>query len=246
MEKKIVVSLLSGGLDSCVATAIKANESNTQVHLLSIYYGQGAEESEKQQSALVADRLAKLYPNVVEHFYLTINGQARWNKLISFEQSQKQIKGFVGWRTPSGGWYKSGYPSTRDEAFSLIAAAGLEARLIQDEKANRGEVVLATTMEDLGNFEDIEPKVYEEYLNEVLKRKIVPRMGKQIRIILPLINMMKDEVIKKGVEIGAPLELTWSCYFGEPKSPCGKCDQCNWRREAFKKAGLEDPFLKIK
>lgn len=245
MEKKIVVSLLSGGIDSCVASAIKANEPNTQVHLLSIYYGQGAEESEKKQSALVADKLAELYPNIVEHFYLTINGQARWNKLTNLRDSQNQVRGFVGWRTPSGGWYKSGYPSTRDEAFTLIAAAGLEARLAQDKEANEGEVVLATTKEDLSNFEDIEPVVYEKYLNEVLKRKMVPRMGKQMRIVLPLINMMKYQVIQRGVEIGVPLELTWSCYFGEPGMPCGKCDQCNWRAEAFKRIGMEDSYQRI-
>jgi len=244
MPKKISVVLLSGGLDSCVAATMKAQEPDTQVHLLSIYYGQGAEAAEKQQSALVADRLKELYPNVVEHFYLTINGEARWNKLRDYETAQKQIQGFVGWRTPYGGWHKAGYPSTRDEAFSLIAAAGLEARLREYPNMIQGEVVLATTKEDLYNFEDIEPIVYETYLNEVLARKMMPREGKAMRIVLPLIGLMKHEVVRKGVEIKAPLELTWSCYFGNPGKPCNGCDQCYWRAEAFKKAGVPDHYIK--
>lgn len=242
MAKKISVVLLSGGLDSCVAATMKAQELDTQVHLLSISYGQGAEDSEKLQSQLIADRLGELYSNVVEHFFLTIDGKARWNKLRDSEDAHKQVRGFVGWRTPYSGWHKAGYPSTRDESFSLIAAAGLEARLREYSEATHGEIVLATTKEDLTNFEDIEPIVYEKYLNEVLARKIMPREGKPMILYLPLIELMKYEVILKGVKIGAPIELTYSCYSGKPKNPCGSCDQCNWRAEAFKKAGIEDPF----
>lgn len=244
MSKKVVVSLLSGGLDSCVAATMKACEPNTQVHLLSIYYGQGAQEAERLQSGRVADRLMQIYDNVVEHFYLEIRGQSRQNKLRNVVDAQKQVGGFVGWRTPYGGWDQAGYPSTRDEAFSLIAAAGCEARLREYTDSNRGEVVLATTKEDLDNFEDIEPIVYETHLNEVLARKIMPRRGKEMKIVLPLIGLMKYEVVRLGTELGAPLELTWSCYFGEPERPCGECDQCHWREDAFRKAGIEDPSYK--
>lgn len=63
-----------------------------------------------------------------------------------------------------------------------------------------------------------------------------------MKIALPLIGLMKYEVIQKGIEISAPLELTWSCYFGKPGEPCYACDQCTWRADAFKKADVQDPY----
>jgi 7-cyano-7-deazaguanine synthase len=50
-------------------------------------------------------------------------------------------------------------------------------------------------------------------------------------------------VIERGKAVGAPLHLTWSCYFGEPGAPCGSCDQCGWRNAAFRAAGIEDEAL---
>ncbi|MEK7156731.1 MAG: 7-cyano-7-deazaguanine synthase [Patescibacteria group bacterium] len=244
--KKIVVCLLSGGVDSTVAAVLKANEPETLVCLLSIYYGQGAEQSEKRQSAAVADWLYHHFDNVIEHFYLRIDGTIRWTRRQRSERFKNPegeeilLRGFVGWRHPEGGWSQAGYPSTRDEVFALMAAAGVEARLHDMPDITEGEIVLATTGEDLLNFEDIEASTYTKYLNEVLARKMMPRRGKPMRIVLPLIGMTKAEVIRRGVEIGAPLELTWSCYFGEPGRPCGQCDQCKWRREAFETAGVQD------
>jgi len=244
---KIVVCLLSGGIDSTVAAVLKAKEPNTLVTLLSVYYGQGAEESEKQQSAEVADWLRNRFDNVIEHFYIRIDGTIRWTARQRSETFRNPtgeeipLRGFVGWRHPEGGWSQAGYPSTRDEAFTLIAAAGVEARLHDIPSTTHGEVVLATTGEDLSNFEDIEVETYTNHLNEVLARKMMPRRGKSMRIDLPLIGMMKSEVVRIGLQIGAPLELTWSCYFGEPGRPCGICDQCKWRQEAFREAGVSDP-----
>lgn len=244
--KKIAVCLMSGGIDSTVAATMKAQESDTLVALLSVYYGQGAQESEKAQSAKVADWLRDRYENVIEHFYIQIDGTIRWTKRERSETfkdpygKEIPLRGFVGWRHPEGGWPQAGYPSTRDEVFALMAAAGVEARLRDIPDTTSGEIVLATTKEDIENFEDIDSSVYTHHLNEVISKKMMPRMGKPMQIVLPWIEMMKAEVIQKGQKIGAPLELTWSCYFGEPGKPCGKCDQCRWRSEAFKIAGIED------
>ena len=78
--KKIVVCLLSGGVDSTVAAVLKAKEPTTLVALLSVYYGQGAEQSEKRQSAVVADWLYHHFDSVIEHFYLRIDGTIRWTR----------------------------------------------------------------------------------------------------------------------------------------------------------------------
>ena len=223
---KVIVCLLSGGIDSTVAAALAARDARNRVTLLSIYYGQGAEEAERVVSRRVGEWLVSHFPNVVDHEVLEIHGTQQ---------------GFVGWRTPSRGWPQAGYPSTRDEVFALIAAAGLEARLCDVAETTEGEVVLATNADDVKNFSDIDPDTYRVDLNRVLARKVMPQAGKPMRISLPLIDKTKAEVVRLGVEIGAPLHLTWSCYFGEPEKPCGACDQCRWRRDAFAYAGLSDP-----
>ena len=64
----------------------------------------------------------------------------------------------------------------------------------------------------------------------------------QIEIITPVIGMKKSEIIRRGMELGAPLQLTWSCYQGE-EAACGRCDSCLLRLRAFAEAGVEDPIV---
>jgi 7-cyano-7-deazaguanine synthase len=234
----ISVCLLSGGIDSTVAATLAAKEVDSHVYLLSIFYGQGAHKAERLHAALVADRLMTNFPNVLEHFTMEIGGSVRKSKDSCGHETWTE--GFVGWRSPSGGWEQSGYPSTRDEVFTLIAAAGAEARLRDTADAVRAEVVLATNNDDLGNFGDLKPSNFLEHLQEILNGKLMPSRGKPIAIKLPLINCSKSAVVALAREIGAPLELTWSCYFGEPGNPCRNCDQCRWRADAFQAVGIED------
>jgi 7-cyano-7-deazaguanine synthase len=65
-----------------------------------------------------------------------------------------------------------------------------------------------------------------------------------IKVITPLLNMKKSEIVKKGIELDAPLNLTWSCYERNDLA-CGSCQSCTLRLEAFKKAGVEDkiPYI---
>lgn len=246
---KIVVVLLSGGIDSTVAATIKAREADNLVHLLSIFYGQGAEEAERSQSRLVGDWLLSTFDNVVEHFEIFIGGNTRASKSklrrigSSMDLRTVSLGGFVGWRQPAQGWPLAGYPSTRDEVFALIAAAGAEARLRDFEFAREAEVVLATNKDDIDNFPDIRAENYLLKLNSILAEKLIPQTGRPLKIDLPLIDLTKEQVVRAGKAVGAPLHLTWSCYFGEPESPCGSCDQCRWRSAAFRAAGIEDPTL---
>lgn len=216
--KKISVVLLSGGLDSCVAATMKAQEPGTQVHLLSIWYGQGG-FAEVVAAERMADKLYDEYSNVVEHTQLFIGGRTRLHRdkgidvrdgnyeklngidkiglrfktsieegslkrtkgyrqvrdLISYLTEDDKAKdclaelvlgslvnmqGFVGWRSPQKGYASyglpNGYPSTRDEAFTLLGVAGVEAKLLEYPKTEYGEVVLSTNRDDLENFPDIE------------------------------------------------------------------------------------------
>ncbi len=248
LTNRVVVILLSGGIDSTVAATLKAFELKNIVYLLTVRYGQGAEIAENVQSRAVADWLLAKFENVVEHFELELSGKTRSSKsrvqrtgLNDLDLSPVSNSGFVGWRHPTGGWPQAGYPSTRDEAFTLLAAAGAEARLRDLPLAQEGEVVLATNSDDLANFTDIRIDNYNIHLNAILAKKLIPQSGRPVRIDLPLIHLTKAEIIRRGANIGAPLHLTWSCYFGEPGAPCRTCDQCRWRARAFHVAGIMDP-----
>lgn len=224
MSNKASVVLLSGGLDSCVAAAMKSQEEDTDVYLLSFDYESPPSVREEEARKNVSQWLRDNYPNVRQHEKINITG---YLKLRTTERSDL---------------VPQGYPFTRDEAFMLLGASWLERLLIENEHYQSGEVVIATTKEDTLNFEDIRPEVYI-HLNGILNTKYSNKIGKSMRISTPLIELMKDEVVKRGIEMGAPLEFTWSCYFGE-KDPCLSCDQCNWRATAFQKAGVADSLYK--
>jgi 7-cyano-7-deazaguanine synthase len=246
---KSSIVLLSGGIDSTVAAVMKANEPTTLVHLLTVLYDQGAMDSERIYAYKVADWLLSNFRNVVEHFEITMSGSVRTHKPgieiggMRRKMPRAEPTGFVGWRRPGTSSAKAGYPSTRDEAFVLLAAAGAEARLRDLEFVGEAEIVLATNRDDLVNYDDIFFENYATHLTAILDRKHMTLSGRPVKIDLPLIDFSKAEVVKRGLELGAPLEITWSCYFGIDETPCGSCDQCRWRAEAFRSLGLEEPFL---
>jgi 7-cyano-7-deazaguanine synthase len=236
----IIVCLLSGGIDSTVAATQACRVSDGQVYFLTIFYGQGAEKAERVHAPRVADWFLDRFPNAREHFVMDIGGRSRANKGAGEGSQSSWSQGFVGWRSPRKGWEKAGYPSTRDEVFTLIAAAGAEARLRDNPDATSAEVIIATNADDLQNFPDLEASNFLGHLQQILDGKVMPQEGRPVRISMPLIDLTKAEVVALGKEIGAPLELTWSCYFGEPDKPCGECDQCKWRAAAFEDAGAVD------
>ena len=69
--------------------------------------------------------------------------------------------------------------------------------------------------------------------------RVGTRPETEIALVAPLIHMSKGEVVAKGIELGAPLDLTWSCYQNEEKA-CGTCESCFLRRKGFEEAGVED------
>ena len=81
-----------------------------------------------------------------------------------------------------------------------------------------------------------------EVFNNAMNKAIYEGSGKQLRIEAPFVSMTKADVVKKGMELKVPYELTWSCYEGGDK-PCGKCGTCLDRKAAFEKNGLTDPII---
>ena len=229
--KKIAVSLLSGGLDSCVASTL-AKSQGFDLYLLSIHYGQVM--SKELESA---KRIAEIL-QPIEHKILHMNGfnqisrsSRTDSKLIEYDRNvDEEIIGIP-----------DSYPPGRDTSFILIASAWLESLMLKDVKnIEYGKIFIGTNKNDSDVFPDCKNEVYN-LMNQILKvsTKVSNQFGKEMNVETPLIDMTKDEVVKLGVEIGAPIEESWSCYEGKDLA-CGRCDPCNLRLWAFEQAGFQD------
>jgi 7-cyano-7-deazaguanine synthase len=99
-------------------------------------------------------------------------------------------------------------------------------------------IFIGAVAEDSSGYPDCRPEYYRAFA-ELIKQGTRPET--QIEIVTPVIAMKKNEIIRRGVELGAPLDKTWSCYQFEDEA-CGMCDSCRLRLRAFAEAGLPDPI----
>jgi 7-cyano-7-deazaguanine synthase len=99
-------------------------------------------------------------------------------------------------------------------------------------------IYIGAVAEDSSGYPDCRPEFYEAFQN-VIDTGTKPET--QIAIRTPVIAMRKSEIVQKGIELGAPLHLTWSCY-KESERACGNCDSCALRLRAFREAGATDPI----
>ena len=142
------------------------------------------------------------------------------------------------------------YVPLRNTFLITIAAAFLESEvlnLIESEKASPAEleasIFIAANAMDYSGYPDCKPEFYEKMAEALFKgSKLGAQYDKQIKVQTPIIHKTKAEIVKLGMELGAPLEYTWSCYEGG-EVPCGKCDSCILRAKGFSEAGYEDPLL---
>lgn len=115
----------------------------------------------------------------------------------------------------------------------LLSIATSWAEVIHAERIYIGAVA-----EDSSGYPDCRPEFYQAF-NKVIE--LGTRPDTHIKIFTPVIDMRKSEIVLKGVELGAPLHLSWSCYKNEDAA-CGLCDSCALRLRGFKEAGLKDPI----
>src|SRR3989442_1181747 len=92
--------------------------------------------------------------------------------------------------------------------------------------------------EDSSGYPDCRPEYYRVFAELV---RAGTRPETQIGIVTPVIELRKSEIVRRGIELGAPLHLTWSCYQFEDAA-CGVCDSCRLRLRAFAEAGQPDPI----
>jgi 7-cyano-7-deazaguanine synthase len=100
-------------------------------------------------------------------------------------------------------------------------------------------VFIGAVAEDSSGYPDCRPEYYRAF-QQLVREGTRPET--QIEIVTPVIRMRKWEIVKRGVELGAPLDRTWSCYQFEDAA-CGVCDSCRLRLNAFTEAGISDPIV---
>jgi 7-cyano-7-deazaguanine synthase len=212
------VVLLSGGMDSCVCAALAARDYDAAaVH---VSYGQRTEERERQSFLAICERLNIRTRLVVRNEALrAIGGSALTDDTIPVPNSD-----VVGHGVPVT------YVPFRNAHFLAVAVSWAEA--LGAEK-----VYIGAVEPDSSGYPDCRPAYYRAF-NEVVKAGT--KEGR-IEVVTPLIAMRKVEIIRLGLELGAPFDLTWSCYSREDRA-CGVCDSCVLRLRAFAAAGVNDPI----
>jgi 7-cyano-7-deazaguanine synthase len=216
--KSRAVILLSGGMDSCVCAALGARDFNAAA--LHISYGQRTEERERRAFMGICDRLGIRERLVVRNEALrAIGGSALTDPNIAVPESAA-----IGHEVPVT------YVPFRNAHFLAVAVSWAEV-------LNASNVYIGAVEQDSSGYPDCRPAYYEAF-NRVVQAGT--KEGK-IEIVTPLIAMRKSEIVTLGLELGAPFDLTWSCYSREDRA-CGVCDSCILRLKAFREAGAEDPI----
>ncbi len=213
------VVLVSGGLDSAVAASIAAAQGPAAfVH---VNYGQRTEGRELECFHALSDFYGISKRLVADIGYLReIGGSALTDRAIE---------------VPEDGPDKEGIPPTyvpfRNAHLLSIAVSWAEV-------LGAGEVFIGAVEEDSSGYPDCRETFFRDFERAINSGT---RPETSIRIITPLIHMTKAEIVSKGVELGTPFHLTWSCYKDE-KTACGRCDSCILRLKGFREAGCKDPI----
>ncbi len=224
-EKPLAVVLLSGGMDSCVTATMAARDH--RLALLHSSYGQRTEAREQRAFDEIADRLgAELRLQIDQRYMTAIGGSALTDRSIDVPRADPAAA--------DSGVIPITYVPFRNAHF--LSAAVSWAEVIGARK-----IFIGAVEQDSSGYPDCRP-VYYRAFDGVIEAGTRPET--EIQIETPLIGLSKAEIICQGLALGAPLELTWSCYQSSD-APCGACDSCELRRRAFEQAGLEDPAAEL-
>lgn len=217
MRDRAIV-LVSGGLDSCVAAAIAS-----QIHpmaFMHVTYGQRTALRELKAFNEIADFYRIDQRKVIEHLSLgQIGGSSLTDPTLEI---------------PAPDLESSAIPST----YVPFRNAHLIACAVSwGEVIGAGTIYIGAVAEDSSGYPDCRLEFYEQY-NKLIAVGTKPET--RIEIVTPIIHMKKHEIVTRGIELEAPLDLTWSCYKNNDAA-CGNCESCVLRLRGFEQAGLKDP-----
>lgn len=217
--RPLAVVLVSGGLDSCVCAAEAAREH--ELALLHVTYGQRTAARERRAFDAIADhfraarRLATTLPALRD-----IGGSSLTDAARPVEEG-----------LPAGGAVPSTYVPFRN---AHLLAAGVSWGEVLGARA----LYIGAVEEDGSGYPDCRQEFYERFQAAV---DAGTRPGTGLAIRTPLLHLDKAGIVRRGLELGAPLHLTWSCYVAEDRA-CGRCESCRLRLRGFARAGVPDPI----
>jgi 7-cyano-7-deazaguanine synthase len=214
------ICLVSGGMDSCVTAAI-ANLENDELAFLHVSYGQRTEKREREAFEALADHFDVKSRLVISLEHLAkIGGSSLTDARIPVTTANLSAPGIP-----------SSYVPFRN-------AHLLSAAVSWGEVINATAIYIGAVAEDSSGYPDCRPEFYDAFQNVL---DIGTKPETRITIQTPVIAMRKSEIVRRGIELRAPLHLTWSCY-KESELACGNCDSCALRLRAFREAGATDPI----
>lgn len=225
MDRARAVVLVSGGMDSCV-TAAMANLEH-ELAFLHINYGQRTEQKELKSFHALADHYGIQKRLIADLTHLSqIGGSSLTDASIEVADADPKKL----FQTAKGD-IPTSYVPFRNA--NILSAATSWAEVIGARYLYIGAVE-----EDSSGYPDCRKEFYEAFEKMI---GLGTKPETHISIVTPVIHLKKSEIVKRGMELKAPFELTWSCYKSEDRA-CGICDSCALRLRAFQIAGLEDPI----
>jgi 7-cyano-7-deazaguanine synthase len=213
-------------MDSCVSAAIAQERHGAgNVAALHASYGQRTEARERRAFTEVADfyEIRERLVAQLDHFR-AIGGSALTDRKIAVPEDELGLPG-------PHGEIPVTYVPFRNAHFLSVAVSWAEA-------IGAEAVYIGAVAEDSSGYPDCRPEYYRAFQELV---RVGTRPETKIEIVTPVITLKKSEIIRRGVELGAPLHLTWSCYQSEDAA-CGACDSCLLRLRAFAEVGVRDPI----
>jgi 7-cyano-7-deazaguanine synthase len=218
-KKDLAIVLVSGGMDSCVTAAISNQEY--AMAFLHLNYGQRTEKRELKAFNDIADfyHVQDRLVVGIEHLK-RIGGSSLTDNSIEVRRADLNNH-----EIPT-----SYVPFRNANILSIAVSWG--------EVLRAKRIFIGAVEEDSSGYPDCRREFYDAF-EQVISLGTKP--DTQISIITPIIRMKKYEIVQKGMKLGAPLSLTWSCYQREEKA-CGICDSCALRLRGFQMAGIEDPI----
>ena len=208
-------------MDSCVTAALAARECDT--YALHFSYGQRTEARELRSAQAVADALGlKQFLHLKIDLFRRIGGSALTDASIAVPKAPPEEQ--IGAEIPVT------YVPFRNAHF--LSAAVSWAEVLGAKK-----IYIGAVEQDSSGYPDCRPAYYEAFQQLI---RTGTREG-DIEVLTPLIHMPKSGIVSLGLELEAPLHLTWSCYSSE-ETACGVCDSCALRLRAFAAAGTGDPI----
>ncbi len=215
----LAVILASGGMDSCVTTAMAAQVCD--LAMLHVSYGQRTEQRELQAFNDLADhyKAQRRMTTSIAHL-AQIGGSSLTDRRIEVSAAN-----LTSTEIPTS------YVPFRNAHLLSIATSWAEVIGAQ-------RIYLGAVAEDSSGYPDCRPEFYEAF-NRVIA--IGTKPDTKIEIMTPVIELKKSEIVARGMALGAPLQLSWSCYQAEEKA-CGVCDSCALRLRGFREAGVRDPI----